>query len=334
MKYNYVIFSSSWDLYQQSYSDLKTVNYAQYISDPSKNINKGLDKWIYKFLRNPHVYYRIKFPWPEHWYPYYYKDDFRDSGCLGENLVFVFTRGWLVDEFMNYPSYLKEKYPKAKFVLFLQDLFKMVKGKDRAANIDKVRNDFDLILSFDQNDCQEYGFTYHPLVFSSYHGTIEDMPSSDVYFLGKAKNRLTEIINCFERLWEYNVDTDIWLVGVKSENQVYKDRIHYVSSMPYLDNLQHVLHCNCELEIMQAGGFGYTQRMCEAISLDKKILTNNPTVHKAPFYNPDYIFQIGNPSDITKDMCDKIKKKEIVDYHYKEKLSPIELLEFIENKLK
>ena len=32
-------------------------------------------------------------------------------------------------------------------------------------------------------------------------------------------------------------------------------------------------------------------------------------------------------------MCEKIKKRDIVDYHYKEKLSPIELLEFIEKKL-
>lgn len=113
-------------------------------------------------------------------------------------------------------------------------------------------------------------------------------------FLGKSKNRLAEIIGCFEQLWRYNVDTDLWLVGVKPEEQVYKDKIHYVSSMAYLENLQHVLHCNCELEIMQAGGFGYTQRMCEVISLDKKLITNNRTVHEAPFYNSDYIFQIEN----------------------------------------
>lgn len=115
--------------------------------------------------------------------------------------------------------------------------------------------------------------------------------------------------------------------------QVYKDLIHYPISMSYQDNLQHVLHCNCELEIMQAGGFGYTQRMCEVIAFDKKLITNNPTVHEAPFYNSDYIFQIEKPTDITKEMCEKIKKRDIVDYHYKEKLSPIELLEFIEKKL-
>ena len=160
------------------------------------------------------------------------------------------------------------------------------------------------------------------------------MPSFDVYFLGAVKNRYQEILKCIEKLWEFGVTTDVNLVGVNSAEQKYKDKIHYIDNMPYLDNLQHVLHCNCELEIMQAGGFGYTQRMCEVISLDKKLITNNPMVHEAPFYNPDYVFQIEKPSDITKEMCEKIKKKEKVDYHYKEKLSPIELLEFIDNKLK
>lgn len=336
MTHNFVIFGSSWDLYKQSYSDLYQLENARYISDPSVNINKGIDKWLYKLQHNPHIYNRVHFPWKERMYPYYFKDDFENTKNNGENLVFVFQGGWLLNEYADYPAYLKKHYPLAKFVLFLQDLFRMIKGKDRIANldIDQVRKEFDLILSFDQNDCEEYGFTYHPLVFSSYHGVIEDMPQSDVYFLGKAKNRFAEIIGCFEQLWRYNVDTDLWLVGVKPEEQVYKDKIHYVSSMAYLENLQHVLHCNCELEIMQAGGFGYTQRMCEVISLDKKLITNNRTVHEAPFYNSDYIFQIEKPSDITQEMCEKIKKRECVDYHYKENLSPIELLEFIEEKLR
>ena len=192
---------------------------------------------------------------------------------------------------------------------------------------------FDLTVSFDQNDCKQYGFIYHPLVFSSYHGEIKNMHDSDVYFLGKVKNRFKDIIGCFERLYENDVKADFFLFGVYKNEQVYKDLIHYPISMSYQDNLQHVLHCNCELEIMQAGGFGYTQRMCEVIAFDKKLITNNPTVHEAPFYNSDYIFQIEKPTDITKEMCEKIKKRDIVDYHYKEKLSPIELLEFIEKKL-
>lgn len=330
----FVIFGSEWDLYKQSFSDIFGKGNVSYICGPSKSISY-IDKVLYRFQHEKHLYRRYILPIKKHWFPCYIRDVSDNLPHDGENIVFIFQRKWLVDEYQGFVSFLKEKYPKAKFVLFLCDLFSTIQSKGgKRMTIDEIKNLFDLIISFDQNDCKRYGFIYHPLVFSSYHGVIKNMPQTDVYFLGKAKNRLPEIIGCFEQLWKYNVKTDLWLVGVKPEEQVYKDKIHYVSSMSYLENLQHVLHCNCELEIMQAGGFGYTQRMCEVISLDKKLITNNPTVHEAPFYNPDYIFQIEKPSDITKEMCEKIKKRESVDYHYKEKLSPIEFLEFIEEKLR
>lgn len=34
---------------------------------------------------------------------------------------------------------------------------------------------------------------------------------------------------------------------------------------------------------MQQNGTGYTQRMCEAVALDKKIITNNSKINEAPF---------------------------------------------------
>lgn len=71
MTHNFVIFGSSWDLYKQSYSDLYQLENARYISDPSVNINKGIDKWLYKLQHNPHIYNRVHFPWKERWYPYY-----------------------------------------------------------------------------------------------------------------------------------------------------------------------------------------------------------------------------------------------------------------------
>ena len=39
------------------------------------------------------------------------------------------------------------------------------------------------------------------------------------------------------------------------------------------------------------------------------------------------------PEDISREFCAEIKKGGLVDYHYKEKLSPVELLEFIEQHL-
>lgn len=328
MRYKFIIVGSSWDLYKQSYSDLYDKDFAEYICEPPQNI-QGIDRIIYNIQHNPHIYNRINLPFKERWFKYY----FQESSNV-DNLCFVFFGRNLLDDYQGYQQYLKKLYPEAKFVLFFQDLFYMHHDrKNNGLNLSEIEAQFDLILSFDQNDCKKYGFTYHPLVFSSFHGQLKEMPFFDVYFLGKAKNRLFEIVACFEKLWDCGVSTDIYLVGVDEKKQVYKDKIHYINNMSYPENLQHVLHCNCELEIMQAGGHGYTQRMCEVISLDKKLITNNPIVHEAPFYNPDYIFQIKSAEDITSEMCEKIKKHEPVDYHYKENLSPVELLQFIEKHL-
>lgn len=330
----FVIFGSDWDLYKQSFSDIFDKDNVSYICEPSKSM-PFRDKILYGIQHNKHLYRRYILPISNHWFPYYIKDICENIPEEGENVIFIFQRKWLVDEYYGFVTYLKNKYSKAKFVLFLCDLFCTIQSNKRGQKItiDEIQSMFDLTVSFDQNDCKQYGFIYHPPVFSSYHGEIKNMHDSDVYFLGKVKNRFKDIIGCFERLYENDVKADFWLVGVNKNEQVHKDLIHYPISMSYQDNLQHVLHCNCELEIMQAGGFGYTQRMCEVIAFDKKLITNNPTVHEAPFYNSDYIFQIEKPTDITKEMCEEIKKRDIVDYHYKEKLSPIELLEFIEKKL-
>lgn len=329
MEYNYVVFGHEWDLYRQSYSDLVTIDNARYIAGMWDSPNPLL-----KALRHIHlsreIQKKIPLPFRSIWNPTFFKDNFKNH----KPICFVFFIIWLEQIPSGLITYLRWKYKDSKFVLFSQDLVEQIRVKNQPIDVEKVKKEFDLWISFDQSDCNKYNLTYHPLVFSSYHGHIRSMPSFDVYFLGAVKNRYQEILKCIEKLWEYGVTTDINLVGVNSAEQKYKDKIHYIDNMQYLDNLQHVLHCNCELEIMQAGGFGYTQRMCEVISLDKKLITNNPMVHEAPFYNPDYIFQIEKPSDITKEMCEKIKKKEKVDYHYKEKLSPIELLEFIDNKLK
>ena len=44
-------------------------------------------------------------------------------------------------------------------------------------------------------------------------------------------------------------------------------------------------------------------------------------------------FSITSPNDIDSDFLKKIKDPIDINYHYKEKMSPIELLNFIENYL-
>lgn len=334
IKSEYVIFWSNWDLYRQSFSDVISLENVQYVDRPLINLG-GFYRRLYDFIHYEHkglgkkLLHKISKSifTEDYWMSFYFEEKRRSK----ENYVFIVSAVWFLfnDDFF---VFLKKHYSQAKFVLFLCDLFNSHKIK--TLNLKEIKQYFDLVLSFDQNDCQRYGFTYHPLVFSPYRGIIEDMPMYDIYFLGQPKNRFKEIISCLERFWEYGLKTDICLVGVKPEEQVYKDKIQYSDRfLPYEENLQRTIHAKCELEIMQKGGTGYTQRMCEVIALDKKIVTNNPLIHEAPFYNSSYIFQIRGAEDITEELCERIKSEVVVDYHYKDKLSPIELLNFINARL-
>ena len=339
MRREYIILWTEWDLYRQSFADIMSVDNVQYIDKPLMEL-RGLWRKLFQFTHSTHHAWflralskmlKLLFR-EEFWFRFYLrKNNFKEK-----NTVFIISRSWLLDDNKKYFDYLKNYYSKSRFVLFLCDLFAIyVDGeRKRLIKLEDIRSSFDLILSFDFGDCEEYGFTYHPLVFSAYHGEIQDRPYSDLFFLGQPKNRFQELLSCFEKFWAYGLKTDIVLVGVPPEERVYEEKICYSDVVvPYEENLQRTIHCKCELEIMQEGGTGYTQRMCEVIALGKMIVTNNPLIHEAPFYNPDYIFQINNAEDITEEMCNKIKNTTSVDYHYKDKISPVELLQFIDERL-
>ena len=122
---------------------------------------------------------------------------------------------------------------------------------------------------------------------------------------------------------------DFHITEVAPEDRKYADEIDYCTQMPYAENLKRIHKTRCLLEIMQQGGSGYTLRMCEAIMMDKRLLTNNPVVTGEAYYSPERIqtFQTVNQIDtafITAGERD-------VDYGWKDRLSPLKLLQFIED---
>ena len=69
-----------------------------------------------------------------------------------------------------------------------------------------------------------------------------------------------------------------------------------------------------------------TLRYYEAITYNKKLITNNEMVKKLPFYNPYYMFVFCDPEDI--DLA-WVKRSVKVDYHYNNEFSPKELVKDI-----
>lgn len=330
-KYNYIILGSDWDLYQIAFSDLNDYPNVKYVSGmfPPKHSLKGL---LYRIHFNPKINNIIDLPLKGVWNSTYFDNRFKDN----KPTCFIIFRNWL-NANPGIIHYLRKKYPECKIVVTLFDLIsKSTSGYKNIITPDWLKLECDLVTSFDQGDCEKYGFIYHPLVMSEYKNfNTSCIKESDVYMLGMAKDRLKEIYAIYETLIENGLNVDMILGGVRKEDRIYPDSITYLDDkmLSYSENLAHIYQTKCILEIMQKGGSGYTQRGCEAVVYGKKLLTNNPLINLAPFYNKQYISQFINTNDLDLNFLKSIPNETHIDYSYKDNISPKELINFIEKRL-
>lgn len=322
MKYNYVVIGSENDFYKVSYSDLENCANAKYLWRQI-DTTSALILLLYKLHTSPRTNKYLKLPGKKIWNKWIFREKFDNDNPI----CFIFFASRDREIKNGVVPYLKEHYKNCKVVLFYQDIVK----KSKLPDLDVIRKQFDIILSFDQMDVKKYDLIYYPLVYSKSNVAENTVPSSDVYFLGKAKDRYDKIIAVYKKCREAGLRCDFHIVGVEPEKQQYKGEIEYNRPMSYYENLHHIYACKCMLEVMQNEGHGYTLRYCEAIMYDKKIITDNPEISKAPFYSGDRIQVFNDPDDIEIEFIDKENYK--VDYNYKEELSPIKLLEFLDRRL-
>jgi len=326
MKYNFVIFASKFYVYETAYSDIFGFINVKYINDPIARKNKFI-KLLYRIHHSPWINKYINLPLKSIWFKSYFTYDFEEN----KPICFIFFRDTLYLEKLGYIDYLKNKYNESKFVVFFQDLISLYPN---IIDIKHCKNVFDLILSFDHKEAEKHNLIYSPLVNSkSKNDLSSDYDESDIFFLGFAKNRLDLIHRTYEILKNKNLKCIFFLVGVKKEDQKYSNEIKYIKSMDYIDNLRYIAKTKCLLEIMQIGGHGYTQRMVEAITYYKKIITNNIQIKNAPFYSHLNILNFSDPQEIidnTEFFKDFSRK---ANHNYEDEISPKKLLELILNNI-
>jgi len=315
-----VIFGSNWDLYKFSYSDVYEMENVRYIQFPSGIIGKGYA--VYNKIDR-----KVSLPFHNLFYNSFFKNDFKDN----KPIIFIHFGGWINNNRQSQMiNYYRHKFVGSKHILFLQDLVKTDKW---SFPIEDAKRDYDFVMSFDPGDCKKYGLIYHPLVFSNYK--LNNYPLKyDVYFLGQAKNRLKEIYDAYDLLVQHNLKVKFLLKGVEDKDKRICDGLDYFTqNISYLGNLKYIEESKCILEIMQKGGTGYTQRGCEIVGLNKKLITNNTYIKNAPFYNKKYISTFDSIEKIDVDFLKRLTSTEVVEYgvEFRTKMSPKELLMFIEN---
>ncbi|MCH5228538.1 MAG: hypothetical protein J1F12_00905 [Muribaculaceae bacterium] len=330
-KYNYVILAGTWDLYKRAYEELLIAENVKYIEE--NKLDNNILFLIKKIHFNQKLNKIINLPGKSFWNKLIIKFKFIKS----KPICFIIFLNWVTNE-SDIIKYIKKKYPNSKIVIIINDLIRTIRYRytNEPLYIENLKKDSDIIISFDFKDAEKYNLLYYPIPYSKPKFFKQDRLIYDIYLLAKVKDRFDKILTVYKYLKKYNLNIKFILMGVPIEKRINLDGIEYSDKfMTYDENLNYIQKSKCLLEIMQGEGTGYTIRTGEAIVYDKFIITNNPYILKAPFYNPDYIIYFERTEDINPNFLHELKKNKIINYTEESKMffSPKKLLEFIENKL-
>lgn len=184
---------------------------------------------------------------------------------------------------------------------------------------------FDVVFSFDEGDCDRYGFQrfYSTLSFPDFVRRDEKLRSG-AFFVGTADNRLPLMLASFEKISSV-VKNPLFVLASKSlECKGLPEGVQISRTrMPYRTALNYSYNTDLVIEIVKPGQSGITLRTCEAILFNKKLLTNNASLRDMPFFDSRYMSVFGSAEDINLEfVCEPID----VRYERNDWFSPLHII--------
>lgn len=321
LKYNYVICGSD-GYYDIGYRDIMNLDYVRYYHRYDSGVSTLLMKKLIRINFSQKVNRIIKTPLAKIVYPHIYKPIFEN---INKPICFIFFGNVEYVYQTSFIQFIRNTYPDARIVLYMQDLI------HRNANLDfySCRNSFDLIISYDKGEANKYNMYFHPTPMSAVNVEMdESIKESDIYFCGYAKSRFPIIHDLYIKFTQLGLKCDFHLMKFPSSEPRIEGICYENQDFTYEQNIQHVLKSRCILEIMQDGADGFTPRVWESIIYDKHLITNNCRLKDSEYFNPNYMHDINNI-----DISSFINNKVLYCEYEKERLSPIHLLEYIDELL-
>lgn len=328
--YNLVILGSEWDLYINAYKDIVLGN-VKYIKGYVPN--GWLSKKLYSLHFTPRINNIVSLPFKSLWNNFFFKNLDKD-----DRILFLIFQNWLrVDETTGTISYIRRCFENCKITLFLQDVESSLINPYTLKKIDLLsyKSKCDLIISFDKEEAEKFNFSYHPTVFSHRHISYSKKETSDVFFIGKHKGRLKLLIDIYDKLSCSGLNCLFIIQGVPCNQRIQREGIIYIdASISYYDVLEYIYNTQCILEILQPGAVGYTYRVWEAISYNKRILTNNLSLKESPFFDKKYVSLFSDASNVDLSFFNNIGMPPFETNPHADKIGPQKLINFIEKQLK
>lgn len=259
---------------------------------------------------------------------FFYKRIFK--GLEGhKELCFFFGTSWFDPELF---SYLKSVYPSCRMVLNFHDTVSSKLKRFKNMDINYIKDTFDLVYTYSEEDQIKYGFEYTPDMYSKLNDSqLLKYPVYDVVFIGAAKDRVNKILAIYEKLKDSGLSCWFCIVRAKEEEKRYKNEICYTDkNLSFKEVISRQCHSRCLLEITQEGTEDATLRFWDAVMYNKKIITNCKAVKKYNYYNPEFVQVIERSEDVD---AEWVKKDIKVNFDYKGDISPLSVFKTIEEKL-
>lgn len=189
---------------------------------------------------------------------------------------------------------------------------------------------FDTVFSFDDEDVKNFGFekitNYNYL---EYLPAEKQHPNLDLFYISSYdQKRLSALNVLINRLCSLKVRFEVYMVGKKG----WKNKLNQIFDKKNIEILRfgrrkiphHALpsyykNTKVVLDLMRADQTGLSFRIFEAMALEKKIITDNPTIASYDFYNPNNILLLNkNFSNVRQDFFETPYEKlpEAVYYKY------------------
>ena len=335
-QYNYVFFnvadSNARKIDSDGYNkicvaDLEKMENVRVVSYPV-DYAPYIIRWLFSVHHTPRINKFLNLPGKKFWYPYYFKKDF----AVERPLCFIFSGSGAATK-IDYLRYLRKQYPDCRIVLLRRDMMWLWKKKSPEFTEDIMHELFDLRMSYDEKEAEHFGMIY----FNEFESAIEIRPTSeqpdcDVFFAGKAKDRLNKLMAVYQKLTATGLKCHYYLTGVpKAQRQSFPGIEYADRNMSYRQMLQNSVNARCLLEVNQGGAVGYTSRFLEAVIYNKKLLTDNMAIRNTKFYDSRYIQCFQNAEDIDPAFVTADVGK--IDYRYDGEFSPVRLIKQIDQEL-
>ncbi|KDE62667.1 hypothetical protein FUSO5_09340, partial [Fusobacterium necrophorum BFTR-1] len=191
----------------------------------------------------------------------------------------------------------------------------------------EIREYFDKILSFDYSDCIKYGFRYRPAFYSSRLKKIDNFqPEINLFFIGVYREERLEFLkNLYgdgNFIYLYYPKHFFYLLRILKKRGFENIDIKYINFKQIDKQKYNQLFINSKyiIDIPDKNQSGFTQRILDAIYLEKKIITTQLNVKNEKFYNENNILVIDSKKEIDlrssffKTEYQKISK-EIINYY-------------------